>query len=195
MKIAVISDTHARHLGDLPVAVVSALIQSDMILHLGDFEHRELVDDLKKINRFYGVTGNHDFAKIREVLPTQDIIEINGKRIGLIHGHGCSVPFGMFNGMRRRFKGEKLDAIIFGHTHRKKNRVLNDILFFNPGSACGRFPAYHGSFGILTVEDTITSEIFPARQAIPITPSTVCVYLANCFRTIIPQLKLKPDRP
>ena len=194
MKIVVLADTHASHLGALPASLVSVLLKSDMILHLGDYEHRELVDDLKKLNSFHGVAGNHDFDNIQEVLPSQDIVEVNGKRIGIIHGHGCSAPLGIRNGLRRRFRGEKLDAILFGHTHRMKSMVDDGILYFNPGSACGRFPAYHGSYGILDIGDTITPSLFPAHQVISVNAASMCVYVKNCFRTIIPPLKLKPDR-
>jgi len=194
VKIVVLADTHATHLGALPASLVGVLLKADMILHLGDYEHRELVDDLMNLNNFHGVAGNHDFDHIQDILPSQDIVEINGKRIGIIHGHGCSAPLGIQHGLRRRFRGENLDAILFGHTHRMKNTVDNGILYFNPGSACGRFPAYHGSYGILDIGDTIPPSLFPVQHVIPVNVSSVCVYIKNCFRTMIPPLKLKPDR-
>jgi putative phosphoesterase len=161
MKICVISDTHAHHIKDLPPALISIMKKVDVIVHLGDYDTIELVDELKKLGNFWGVTGNHDFAKIRAVLPRTDILEVKGKRLGLVHGHGSSLPLGLKHGLKARFNGEKIDAILYGHTHITRNRMMNDILYFNPGSASGRFPAYHKSYGILTVDGTIKAEIFP----------------------------------
>ena len=161
MKICVISDTHAHRISDLPPALISVLKKVDIIVHLGDYDTIELVTELKKLGNFWGVTGNHDFAKIRAVLPATDILEVNGKRLGLVHGHGSSMPRGLQKGLRARFNGQKLDAILYGHTHVTRSRMVEDILYFNPGSAAGRFPAYRRSYGILTVDGTIKAEIFP----------------------------------
>lgn len=161
MKICVISDTHARHIGELPPALISVMKKADAIVHLGDFDTIELVNELKKFGNFWGVTGNHDFAKIRAVLPKTDILEIHGKRLGLVHGHGSSLPRGLRKGLKARFEGEKIDAILYGHTHVSRNRIVDGILYFNPGSASGRFPAYIKSYGLLTVDGTIKAEIFP----------------------------------
>jgi hypothetical protein len=161
MKLCVISDTHAHHVSELPPALISILRKADIIVHLGDYDTIDLVNELKKMGNFWGVTGNHDFAKIRAVLPETDVLEVNGKRLGLVHGHGSSFPRGLQKGLRTRFNGDKIDAILYGHTHVIRNRIVDDILYFNPGSAAGRFPAYHGSYGVLTVDDTIKAEIFP----------------------------------
>jgi putative phosphoesterase len=161
MKICVISDTHARHINDLPLALISVMKRADAIVHLGDFDTIELVNELKRMGNFWGVTGNHDFAEIRAVLPPIDILETHGKRLGLVHGHGSSVPRGLRRGLKARFNDEKLDAILYGHTHVTRNRIVDDILYFNPGSVAGRFPAYSRSYGLLTVDGTIKAEIFP----------------------------------
>jgi putative phosphoesterase len=161
MKICVISDTHARHINDLPPVLISVMKKVELIVHLGDYDTIELVNELKKLGNFRGVTGNHDFARIQAVLPQTDVLEVNGKRLGLVHGHGCSMPAGLKRGLRSRFNGDKIDAILYGHTHVSRNRVVDDVLYFNPGSAGGRFPAYRRSYGVLTVDGTIKGEIFP----------------------------------
>ena len=159
MKICVISDTHARSISELSPSLIDTLTNVDLIIHLGDYETKELVDDFKKLNNFIGITGNHDFGEIRSILPKTEILEINGKRLGLIHGHGCTWPFGLRRGLSAHFKKEKIEAILFGHTHIAKNRVDNDILYFNPGSAVARFPAIQSSYGIVNIGESITGEI------------------------------------
>ena len=177
MKICVISDTHARHISELPPALISVMKKADAIVHLGDFDTIELVNELKRLGKFWGVTGNHDFAKIRAVLPKIDILEVHGKRLGLVHGHGSSLPRGLRRGLKARFNGERIDAILYGHTHVSRNRLVDDILYFNPGSASGRFPAYTRSYGVLTVDGTLKAEIFPIigpqSQGIQMNPASI----------------------
>jgi uncharacterized protein len=164
MKIVVIADTHARKINQLPKDLTNTLKQADHIIHLGDFDTVDIVEGLKSMGDFSGVAGNHDKRDIRSILPDIDILEINGKRLGLVHGHGCTMPFGLKNGLRTRFNGTKLDAILYGHTHVTTNITMSDILFFNPGSACGRFPAYNRSYGLLEIEDSITARIIPIKE-------------------------------
>jgi putative phosphoesterase len=156
MKIGVISDTHVHRISELPASLINALTRMDMVVHLGDFHSEDLVNDLKEISDFRGVAGNHD-AHIPG-LPEKDLVEIGDKRVGIIHGHGCVFPFGFKWGLLTQFEG-KIDAILYGHTHSARNTVEEGILFFNPGSVCGRFPAMHRSYGVLTVEEEISGEL------------------------------------
>ena len=66
----------------------------------------------------------------------------------------------MIDILLKRFRNERVNAVLYGHTHIAKNHFLKDILFFNPGSAVGRFPSAGKSYGLLTVTESIRSEIF-----------------------------------
>jgi uncharacterized protein len=156
MRIGVIADTHVQRISELPSSLINELTRMDMVLHLGDFHSKDLVNDLKEISDFRGVAGNHDMH-IPE-LPEKDLVEVNGKRIGIIHGHGCVFPFGFKWGLLTQFEG-KMDAILYGHTHSVRNTIEEGVLFFNPGSVCGRFPAMHRSYGVLTVEEELRGEV------------------------------------
>ena len=156
MKIGVIADTHVHRISELPSSLINELTRMDMVLHLGDFHSEDLVNDLKEISDFRGVAGNHDMHI--PGLPEKDLVEVNGKRIGIIHGHGCVFPFGFKWGLMTQFEG-KMDAILYGHTHSVRNTVEEGVLFFNPGSVCGRFPAMHRSYGILTIEEDLRGEV------------------------------------
>lgn len=156
MRIGVISDTHVRYLSELPDSLIKSLSSMDMVVHLGDFHSEDLVNDLKEITNFRGVAGNHD----RHIpgLPEKDMVPVNGKKIGIVHGHGCAFPFGFKWGLLSQFE-EKVDAILYGHTHSVRNIVEDDMLFFNPGSVCGRFPAMRRSYGILTVDKELKGQV------------------------------------
>ncbi|MDD5127620.1 MAG: metallophosphoesterase family protein [Dehalococcoidales bacterium] len=167
-RICVLGDTHVRHWQQLSKVIKSAISGADYILHLGDYVSLELLETFKKLNNFHGVTGNHDGPTLKALIPEKDIIEIEGRRLGLVHGHGCFLQGGMRRGLLKRFRGEKLDAILYGHTHRMKNTIARDTLFFNPGSAVGRFPASRLSYGILTLNGTLTSELVTVEKPIMI---------------------------
>jgi putative phosphoesterase len=164
LKIGVLSDTHVQNISELPPVMVDSLRTTDLIIHLGDYDSEDLIDDLSRLGDFHGISGNHDGPEIRSLLPEQDIIEINGKRLALVHGHGCVVPFGFKYGLLKRFRGERIDAVLYGHTHVAKNHFKSGVLFFNPGSAVGRFPSWYRSYGLLTITESICGEIVYMRK-------------------------------
>ena len=94
------------------------------------------------------VHGNMDSSEVRSLLPEKVVLEINGKRIGIIHGSGG--PWGIENKLREQFSD--VDAIVYGHTHQARNEIIENVLYFNPGKASH-------SYGILTVEEDIKGQI------------------------------------
>lgn len=156
-RIAIIADTHYYAPAQFPAQLLAELDAADMVIHLGDFESIAVVDYLKRRYNFHGVYGNHDGYDIRTVLPRRDIVEVNGKRLGLVHG--CTVPFGSLRRMLRRFQQEKLDALLYGHTHIVRNEIKHGVLVFNPGSVMGKWPSPWSSYGILEVDGNISGEI------------------------------------
>jgi uncharacterized protein len=163
MKIVIVADTHIHNHNELPSEISNAISHAEAVFHLGDFESMEMVEHFKALPNFHGVSGNHDRGKLKSMLPETDIVEIKGKKIGIVHGHGCVLPLGLQYGLIQRFSGEKMDAILFGHTHIGVSKTIDGTLFFNPGSVIGRFPAEQKSYGILDVNDTISSHIIPMR--------------------------------
>ena len=156
-RIGVLSDTHVHDLKEISSILFDNLKTMDLIIHLGDFVTMDLVDYFKSSNNFYGIAGNHDPHSIKAILPRSDVIEINGKRLGLLHGYW----FPLFCGHRSeaRFKREKVDAILYGHTHVIRNEIENNILWFNPGSASALWPAPWITYGVLNIGESITGEI------------------------------------
>jgi len=130
-----------------------------MIIHLGDFGSAVTYRDLAKTGRLTAVCGNHDGMGVRKLLKEKDIIEVNGKKLGLIHGCGCYTPFGIRSKLMKRFKGEEVDAVLFGHMHVADNEKIGGIIFFNPGSTANKFPSPRASYGVMTIDDSIHTEI------------------------------------
>ena len=154
MRIAVLADTHANKLEYLPKKVVDALSKVDLIVHAGDFTDIQLLTDLKQLKKIKAVHGNMDSRQLKSVLPTKEIVEINDKRIGITHGSGA--PWGIEERVRKVFESDRIDIIVYGHSHRSQNKVSNGILFFNPGKAAD-------SFGIITINGEAKGEIISSR--------------------------------
>ncbi len=155
MKIGVISDTHLNISdGRLEKIVKDYFHDVDLILHAGDIVELDVLDVFigKKV---YAVSGNMDHDSVREVFPGKQILEIEGQRIGLIHGWGS--PFGLEEKVIREF--ENVECIVYGHTHRAMNEVRNGVLLFNPGSPTDQRFARHNSVGILDVGKEIVGKI------------------------------------
>jgi len=148
MKLGIISDTHARTIDGIPVTIRNALADVDLIIHAGDFTHKAVLDGLQAIGQVKAVRGNMDSMELKRILPEKDVFEVNGRRIGLIHGSGA--PLGITERVKKQFSG--VDIIIFGHSHEPYNRYIQGVLLFNPGQA-------RDSFGLLTIDDRIKAHI------------------------------------
>jgi putative phosphoesterase len=154
MRIAVLADTHINRLEHLPKKIIDALSTVDWIIHAGDFTDVQLLKELKRLREVKAVHGNMDSKELKTVLPVKEIVEIENKRIGITHGSGG--PWGIEERVRKMFESDRIDIIVYGHSHRPQNKVINDILFFNPGKATD-------SFGILTIDEETQGEIINSR--------------------------------
>jgi len=103
---------------------------------------------LQAIRPVKAVRGNMDSGEIKKALPEKEIFEVNGRKVGLVHGTGS--PWGIAERVREQFNG--VDIIIFGQSHEPCNRYVQGVLLFNPGPA-------RDSFGVLTVGDVIKGQI------------------------------------
>ena len=157
MKIIVISDTHTDSIASLSRTLVDQLSNADLVIHAGDFTGKGLVDDIRKIAKLRGVYGNIDGPDVRRELPEIDTIEAGKFRIGVNHPAEGGSPVTIEQRIRRKF--QNVHVIIHGHSHRTKNEKKDGILWLNPGSATGKFPALKKSYGVLTVDDEIRGEI------------------------------------
>jgi predicted phosphodiesterase len=54
------------------------------------------------------------------------------------------------------FESDRIDIIVYGHSHQSQNKVIDGILLFNPGKATD-------SFGILTIDGEAKGEIISSR--------------------------------
>jgi len=154
MRIAVLADTHVHMLEHLPKKIIDAIATVDLIIHAGDFTDVQVLKELKRLRGVKAVQGNMDSTELKTVLPVKEIVEIENKRFGITHGSGS--PWGIEGRVRKMFESDRIDIIVYGHSHRSQNKVIDDILFFNPGKATD-------SFGILTIDGEAKGEIISSR--------------------------------
>jgi putative phosphoesterase len=148
MKILVMSDTHIpRSSHDFPQEVYDQIKNVDMIIHAGDMVEKEVYDKLSSLRPTKAVLGNMDSMKLREVLNEKEILDMDGVKIGIIHGYGA--PINILETVKKEFKG--VNAIIFGHTHKPVNEIRDGVLYFNPGSPTDTVFAPYMSYGLLDI--------------------------------------------
>lgn len=162
MKIGVISDTHIPVFANkLPKEVVDRLKECDLIIHAGDIVESSAIKEIGKIAEVKAVRGNMDSAELKHTLPEKLVFEAAGKKIGVTHGKGAS--FKVLSSVEKMFK-QKLDIVIFGHSHIPFNEKKNGTLYFNPGSVTDNVFTKRRTFGIIEIDgDDIHSEIIEIK--------------------------------
>jgi len=158
MRVIVVSDTHIPERAPaLPPALVKGLAEADMILHLGDFTAPEVLEELRAIAETHAVYGNCDSYEVTSRLPAKQVIEVNGKRIGMTHGSGG--PHGLLERVKRQFAGDPVDAVLFGHSHVPLIERSGGVLYANPGSPTDRYTSGKPTYLRLEVGGRIGAEL------------------------------------
>jgi len=159
MRIGVIADTHIPEKADrIPQKILKDFKNVDIIVHAGDLGDISVLDELNSACKTVkAVWGNMDPPAVRCRLPDRQIFKAGNYKIGVMHGYGP--PKGLLKFLSCAFSGEKLDIIIFGHSHEAFNENIEGVLFFNPGSATDQASAEHNSYGIIEINGGIETKI------------------------------------
>ena len=158
MKVGVISDTHIPvSCNRLPKALIEGLKGVDLIVHAGDLVELFVLDELSKIARVEAVCGNMDSRDVKRQLPEKKVLKLGKFNVGLIHGEGA--PDKVFRYVQDAFKEEELDCIIYGHAHNPIIEIIDDTIYFNPGSPTDKIFAPFNSYGIIEVEDILKPKL------------------------------------
>ncbi len=145
MRILVFSDSH-RDIESC-IRVINNIVGVDMILHAGDH-----ISDAKELCRMFPeiafeyVPGNCDFSA-----DDQDVIvEAEGKKIFLTHGHGYSVKYDeTYSELLQKAESLGCDCAVFGHTHQSLCDPRKKVLLLNPGSI------KNGTYGVIEIENGV----------------------------------------
>lgn len=155
MKLGVISDTHLEEVAPQLIHIYQDCFSDvDMIIHAGDVVSTAIVDFLGR-KPLHLVQGNMDSSEIKKRFPKKKVIDVQGFRLGLIHGWGS--PSGIEKRIRSEF--DDIDAIVYGHSHMPAYHTERGVIFFNPGSAAGFSISGSHSIGILDISKEIRGSI------------------------------------
>ncbi|MDX1661217.1 MAG: YfcE family phosphodiesterase [Gemmatimonadota bacterium] len=145
MKIGIVSDTHDRVLG----ALFEALDGVEEILHAGDIASEDALTEIEAIAPVTAVHGNMDDAALTDRLPDELLIDREGVKIALVHGHRQGRA--RVDDFVEKYGVIRPDLVVFGHTHEPLSREWDQIRYFNPGTAGG--VGGDATCGMLTVVD------------------------------------------
>lgn len=150
MRAIIISDSH-NNTAACERAIASVGEKNiDMIIHLGD-----IARDVDYLECYYyplkvvSVLGNNDFLRSGDC---ERVIEFDGHKIFLCHGHTLSVSYGT-DRMEAVARQKGCEAAFFGHTHSSLLKKSDDgFLILNPGSV-SRPRGGKPSFAILETDN------------------------------------------
>ena len=151
-RVGLISDTH----GLLRKNAMAALSGVDMILHAGDIDSRDIIDELEKIAPVYAVRGNMDLAPDVCGLNTFLRIDIDGVGIGVIHDRGA---------LKTAPENDGLSVLVFGHSHQPVIEEKNGVVHINPGSAGPRRFQLPVTVGVMEIKDGRISPLIVESEA------------------------------
>jgi len=120
--IGVISDTH----GLLRPEAIDRLTGVDHIIHAGDIGGPYIVPGLENIAPVTAIRGNIDQAAWANSFADQEILDIAGYKIFILHN--CYE-------LDHDPKAAGFDILISGHSHKPNIETIDEILYLNPGSA------------------------------------------------------------
>ena len=151
VTIGVLSDTHIHARGkQLPDPLLARFREADFILHAGDWISMDVYEKLSQLAPVDGVAGNVDGEEILKRFGKKKLLQFEGVRIGVVHGHegtGRTTPERAIS----VFREERPELIIFGHSHIPYLAKMENALLFNPGSPTDKRRQPRYSFGIVTI--------------------------------------------
>ena len=119
MVIGLISDTH----GLMREEVINNLNDCDLVLHAGDVGKNDIIERIEKISPVEFVYGNIDKNNNPDYIDK--IIRLNEINLYLVHN---------INDIKINLIDMNINIVVYGHSHKSKIYVKDDILYINPGS-------------------------------------------------------------
>lgn len=158
MRIGIIADSH-----DNLVALRKAVdklreLRVERLIHGGDYVAPFTLPILESLAvPVIGVFGNNDgekdglrtgFAKFGEIHEPPHVFELEGRRLLLTHH---------LKDAEETIARQKLNVVIFGHTHRAELRKEGKVIYLNPGE-CGGWLTGKSTGAVLDLQ-TMKAEI------------------------------------
>ena len=145
-RILVFSDSHG-HTTNM-FHIIEKIPDVNAIIHLGDIA-RDVAELKAKFPAIpvYSVRGNNDFDFL---IPQDRLIEIDGIKIFMTHGHRYLSGFEI-DRLKRASIENDAQITLYGHTHIAAYEVCKSRTFANPGSI-SKPRGGECSYGIIEIE-------------------------------------------
>ena len=133
------------------------LKSADLVLHAGDFVSAAFLEELRAIGPpVEAVHGNMDEPALKKALPKQQVVDVGGIQIGMVHDAGPRAR----REARLAARFEDCEAVVYGHTHVPQVERFQHLWVLNPGSPTERRSASAHSMIVLSIKGTrITPEL------------------------------------
>jgi predicted phosphodiesterase len=181
--VGVLSDTHLPYrMQRLPNEVFQIFRDVDLILHAGDVDRIESLNDLATLAPLHAVRGNPHVTDLSDGgrdLPVDLRLTVFGRQIVVNHGgwtglwsvagdwfvEGIVRPGGHWLNVRIASRLARLypqaDVIVFGHTHRPYQAWHDRTFILNPGAVCPTIRRTTSVAKLYLGSDQIEAEIIP----------------------------------
>ncbi len=121
-RIGLVSDTH----GLVRAEALAYLAGCELIVHAGDICDASVLDALTRIAPVSAVRGNNDRGAWADAIPEDRTLRVDGLAIHVVH----DIARLAIDPIR-----ERIDVIVYGHSHRPSVTTRDGVLYVNPGSA------------------------------------------------------------
>lgn len=162
MLIGVVSDTHNNLKNIDQIISLFNDKQIQLVIHTGDIANAKSFDKFSKLNaNLIGVYGNNDRNEagledlaIKNNFQFQEppkLLTLFNRKIAIFHEPD---PIDEFLKVNRN-----IDIVLHGHTHRYRNEIEKDVLFFNPGESAGMQTGMN-AIGLVNLKNLEAKRIF-----------------------------------
>lgn len=158
-RVLVVADTHIPGFArELPIAVLRAAADADLIVHAGDVTAPAVLDQLAVAAPVRAVRGNNDGDEIADWgAPESLTFDVDAVPFAVIHNAGPAKA--RARRMRRRFPDARV--VLFGHSHIPMDVDEDGLRLVNPGSPTWKRRQERPTFAIVTVGRGIRVRIVP----------------------------------
>lgn len=150
-RIAIVSDTHVPRFSDRLATALERIARErpELIVHCGDLTEFGVIAALEAIAPVRAVAGNNDGPEIEARFGRRAIVEHAGVTIGAVHGDGARGT--TLDRALAAFARDRVDAIVFGHSHIPYVRLHGSVWVVNPGSPTDKRRQTEFSFAVLDI--------------------------------------------
>ena len=162
MIVGVVSDTHNNIKNIKKIIYLFNDKQVDLVIHTGDISKASTLEIFSNLNSpLVGVFGNNDRNEegLKEVCEEYNFnfqepplsLTLENKKVAVFHEPE------LIEGYIKDH--QDIDLILHGHTHRYKEEIADDIIYFNPGESAGSMERKN-AIGLINISNLTIRRIF-----------------------------------